>query len=67
MNFSAKATRLVLEALDHYVEFLERRIETEELSEDELSDLTNDQAYLQSIVDDLKEPTLSDDVMVPVS
>ena len=49
MKLSPKATRFVIEALDHYQKHHDQRLEQEDLSEDEAGDLVNDRHYLEII------------------
>ena len=54
MNLSLKATRLVLEALEHYRQSYDQQLQQEGLPEDEISDLVNDRLYLEAIKQDLE-------------
>lgn len=49
MELSPKAIRLLIDALNHYDEHFDRRLEDERLSEDELADLANDQQFLVAL------------------
>jgi hypothetical protein len=55
MNLSLKATRFLIEALDHYRQYHDQQLQQEELSEDEISDLENDRLYLDAIKQELEE------------
>lgn len=55
MELSPKAIRYLLEALQHYRGDLDRRLEEENLSEDDLADLANDRHYLAALVHDLQD------------
>jgi hypothetical protein len=55
MKLSLKATRLVIEALDHFRQHYDQELKREGLPEDEISDLTNDRLYLEAIKHDLEE------------
>lgn len=54
MQLSLKAIRFLIDALDHYGEHLDHRLEDVSLSEDELADLGNDRQYVAALVDDLR-------------
>lgn len=49
MELSQKAVRFVIEALEHYQQFHDQRLERDGLSEDDASDLVNDREYLEAI------------------
>ena len=49
MNLSLKATRFVIEALEHYQQSHDQRLLQAGLSDDEISDLVNDRQYLDAI------------------
>lgn len=55
MNLSLKATRFVIEALEHYRQYHDQQLKRNGLSEDEISDLVNDQLYLDAIKHELEE------------
>jgi hypothetical protein len=55
MNLSLKATRFVIEALEHYQKYQDERLHGEGLSEDDASDLVNDQQYLAVILQEFQE------------
>ena len=50
MNLSPKATRFIIEALEHYQTAHEERLRNERLTEDEIANLTNDCQYLARII-----------------
>jgi hypothetical protein len=54
MNLSLKATRFVIEALEHYRQYHDQKLQQEGLPEDEVSDLVNDRLYLEAIKQDLE-------------
>ena len=54
MNLSLKATRYVIDALEHYQKYHDAQIKQEGLSEDEISDFVNDRQYLDAIKQDFK-------------
>ena len=54
MDLSPKAIRYLLEALRHYRVYLERRLEEESLSDEDLADLANDRQYLAALAQDLQ-------------
>ena len=45
MNLSPKAIRFIIEALEHYQTSHEERLRDERLTEGEIADLTNSDAY----------------------
>lgn len=55
MKLSLKATRLVIDALEHYRQHFDNELQRPGLSEDEISDLENDRLYLDAIKHDLEE------------
>lgn len=55
MELSAKATRYVIDALEHYERHYVNLLQNEELTEDEISDLVNDKQYLSTIRQSLQE------------
>jgi hypothetical protein len=55
MNLSLKATRFVIEALEHYRQYHDQQLQREGLPEDEISDLVNDRLYLETIKQELEE------------
>lgn len=54
MNFSPKAIRFIIEAIDHYLNYHQTQIQNGTLPEDEKADLINDSCYLEAIKSDLK-------------
>jgi hypothetical protein len=55
MNLSPKAMRSIVEALEFRIAAYQSQLDSEELSEDEISDLTNDSMFLESLLQDLKK------------
>ena len=55
MNLSPKAMRSIVEALEFRMAAYQIQLDSEELSEDEVSDLTNDLMYLESLLQDLQK------------
>jgi hypothetical protein len=55
MNLSLKATRFVIEALEHYQHYHDQQLHQEGLTEDEISDLVNDKLYLEAIKQDFEK------------
>jgi hypothetical protein len=55
MKLSLKATRFVIEALEHYQKYHDERLRQEGLPEDDASDLANDRQYLEEIKQELQE------------
>jgi len=55
MQLSPKAIRFIIEAIEHYQAYHEKRLQDENLAEEELADLTNDYQYLEAIKTDLKK------------
>ncbi len=55
MQLSLKATRFVIEALEHYQAYHEARLQEPSITEEEAAELTNDHQYLEAIKTDLKE------------
>ena len=55
MKLSLKATRLVIDALEHYRRHFDQELKREGLPEDEASDIENDRLYLDAIKHDLEE------------
>lgn len=54
MNFSPKAIRFIIEAINHYLNHHQTQIQNCTLPEDEKADLINDWYYLEAIKSDLK-------------
>jgi len=55
MKLSLKATRFVIEALEHYRQYHDQQLQQEGLAENEVSDLVNDRHYLEAIQQELEE------------
>ncbi|MBN3910707.1 MAG: hypothetical protein ACYTXT_33660 [Nostoc sp.] len=55
MNFSPKAIRFIVEALEYRIEAYQKQLETENLNDDEASDMTNDMMFLESLSQELKK------------
>lgn len=53
LQLSPKAIRFLLEALTHYQTMQEARLQNEGVTEDEVTDLTNDHHFLEAIKTDL--------------
>ena len=54
MDLSPKAIRFLIDALQHYREHLDRRLEELGLSDDELADFGNDRQYVVALSQDLQ-------------
>ena len=54
MDLSPKDLRFLIDALKHYEEYHERRLEEAALSDDELADLANDRQYLLALRQELQ-------------
>ena len=54
MELSPKAIRFLIEALKHYEQNYDRRLEEEDLSDDEVAELDNDRRYLLALEQDLE-------------
>ena len=55
MNLSPKAMRSIAEALEFRIAAYQSQLDSEELSEDAVSDLTNDSMFLESLLQDLRK------------
>ena len=55
MKLSLKATRFVIEALEHYRQYHDQQLQQEGLADNEASDLANDMHYLEAIKQELEE------------
>ncbi|MEH2299980.1 MAG: hypothetical protein V7K88_13385 [Nostoc sp.] len=55
MNFSPKAIRFMVEALEYRIEAYQKQLEIENLNADEISDVTNDMMFLESLSQELKK------------
>ncbi|MDF2387931.1 hypothetical protein JMG10_41215 [Nostoc ellipsosporum NOK] len=53
MNLSPKAIRFIIEALDYRVKAYQERLQSEVLDEEEISDITNDALFLESLRQEL--------------
>jgi len=67
MNLSPKATRFIIEALDYRIKADQDRLTVEDLDEDEISDLSNDAAFLEAIRNDLMKTLKVPTVDAPLS
>jgi hypothetical protein len=54
MNLSPKAMRSISEALEFRIAAYQNQLDSAELSEDEISDATNDSMFLESLLQDLR-------------
>lgn len=54
MKLSLKATRFVIEALEHYRQYCDQQMQRQGLTADDISDLVNDQQYLEAIQKDFE-------------
>ena len=55
MNLSPKAMRSIAEALEFRIAAYQSQLDSEELSEDEVSELANDSMFLKSLLQDLQK------------
>jgi hypothetical protein len=55
MNLSPKAIRFLVEALEFQMSAYQTRLDSEELDEDDVADLTNDLMFLESLLQELKK------------
>jgi len=55
MNLSPKAMRSISEALEFRIAAYQTQLDSEELSEDEISDLTNDAMFLESLLQEMRK------------
>ncbi|MEH2002154.1 MAG: hypothetical protein V7L00_26045 [Nostoc sp.] len=55
MNFSPKAIRFIVQAIEYRIKAYQKQLETENLNEDEISDITNDMMFLESLSQELKK------------
>ena len=67
MKLSPKATRFIIEALDYRIKAYQDRFTVEDLDEDEISDLSNDAAFLEAIRNDLMKTLKVPTVDAPLS
>ncbi|MCY7336805.1 MAG: hypothetical protein LH613_11425 [Chamaesiphon sp.] len=54
MNLSPKAMRAIAEALEFRIAAYQSQLDSEELSEDKVSDLTNDSMFLESLLQEMR-------------
>jgi hypothetical protein len=55
MNLSPKAMRSIAEALEFRIAAYQSQLNSAELSEDEISDVTNDSMFLESLLQELRK------------
>jgi hypothetical protein len=55
VNLSPKALRFMVEALEYRVVAYEAQLEDETLDDDQVSDVTNDLMFVESLLEDLKK------------
>jgi hypothetical protein len=55
INLSPKAMRLIAESLEFRIAAYQSQLDSEELSEDEVSGVTNDSMFLKSLLQDLRK------------
>lgn len=55
MKLSLKATRFIIEALEHYQKYYDQQLRQNGLSEDDVSDLVNDRQFLEAIKQDFEK------------
>jgi hypothetical protein len=55
MNLSPKAMRSIVEALEFRIAAYQSQLDSEQLSEDEASDLTNDSMFLESLLKEMQK------------
>jgi hypothetical protein len=55
MKLSLKATRFVIEALEHFQRYHDEQLRRKPQSEEEISDLMNDREYLKGIQQDFEK------------
>jgi hypothetical protein len=55
MNLSPKAMRSISEALEFRIAAYQSQLNSEELSDDEISDLTNDSMLLESLLQEIRK------------
>ena len=58
MDLSPKAIRFLIEALKHYEQDYDRRLEETDLSDDEMAELANDRQYLLALEQEGRHPGL---------
>jgi len=55
INLSPKAMRSIVEALEFRIAAYQSQLDSEELSEDKVSDLTNDSMFLESLLQEMRK------------
>jgi hypothetical protein len=55
MNLSPKAMRSIVESLEFRIAAYQNRLDTDVMSEDEASDLTNDLMFLESLLQEFQQ------------
>src|SRR3569832_2963399 len=55
MNLSYKATQFIIEAIEYQNNAYQKRLNQEDLDEDEASDLINDSGFLEALFRDLRK------------
>jgi hypothetical protein len=55
MNLSPKAIRFMVEALEFRIAAYQHQLDTETIADDEVSDVTNDLLFLESLLTDLRK------------
>jgi hypothetical protein len=55
MNLSPKAMRSIAEALEFRIAAYQSQLDSEELSENEISDVTNDSMFLESLLQEMQK------------
>jgi hypothetical protein len=55
MNLSPKAMRFIAEALEFRIAAYQSQLDSETLSEDEVSDITNDSMFLESLLLEMRK------------
>jgi hypothetical protein len=55
MNLSPKAMRSIAEALEFQIAAYQSQLDSETLSEDEVSDIANDSMFLESLLQEMRK------------
>jgi hypothetical protein len=55
MNLSYKATQFIIEAIEYQIKAYQERLDSEDLDEDEASDIINDSGFLEVLCRDLRK------------
>ena len=55
MNLSYKATQFIIEAIEYQIKVYQKRLNQEDLDEDESSDIINDSGFLEALCRDLRK------------